>query len=122
MIEIVIKIPEAAYKILKSDKGIDWLGAEHILNAVANGTPLPKGQSILAIDTPKTCGDCPLCIYTAKEKRAIGYCNASDQDYYCKMLNRFMEYDEVDDGVDILGKPSDCPLEADGGGEDGDSN
>lgn len=47
MIEIVIKIPEAAYKILKSDKGIDWLGAEHILNAVANGTPLPKGHGRL---------------------------------------------------------------------------
>lgn len=38
-IELVIKIPEEAYKLLKNE-GVDWLGAEHILNAVANGTPL----------------------------------------------------------------------------------
>lgn len=42
-IELVIKIPEEAYKLLKNE-GVDWLGAEHILNAVANGTPLPKGH------------------------------------------------------------------------------
>ena len=40
-IELVIKLPEEAYKLLQTD-GVDWLGAEHILNAVANGTPLPK--------------------------------------------------------------------------------
>lgn len=39
--ELVIEIPEKAYNLLKT-KGVDWLGAEHILNAVANGTPLPK--------------------------------------------------------------------------------
>jgi hypothetical protein len=37
-VELVIKIPEEAYKLLKNE-GVDWLGAEHILNAVANGTP-----------------------------------------------------------------------------------
>ena len=42
-IELVVKIPEEAYKLLKNE-GVDWLGAEHILNAVANGTPLPKGH------------------------------------------------------------------------------
>ena len=68
-------------------------------------------NSILIIDTPKTCGDCPLCIFTADEKRHIGYCNTSDEDYYCKALERFMEYDKVDGGVDILGKPMDCPLQ-----------
>lgn len=61
-------------------------------------------------EMPNTCGDCPYCIHTADEKRYIGYCNTSDDDYYCKALDRFMEYDEVDGGVDILGKPSDCPL------------
>ena len=61
-------------------------------------------------EIPNTCGDCPFCIYTADEKRYIGYCNTSDDDYYCKALDRFMEYDKVDGGVDILGKPSDCPL------------
>ena len=45
-IELVIKIPEGAYKLLKNE-GVDWLGAEHILNAVANGTPLPKGHGDL---------------------------------------------------------------------------
>ena len=41
--ELIIKIPKGAYKLLKNE-GIDWLGAEHILNAVANGTPVPKGH------------------------------------------------------------------------------
>lgn len=27
-----------------------------------------------------------------------------------------MEYDKVDGGIDILGKPTDCPLQADEGG------
>lgn len=62
------------------------------------------------IDMPKTCGDCPFCIFTKEEKNYIGFCNTSDDDYYCKLLKRFMEYDKVDGGVDILGKPSDCPL------------
>lgn len=62
------------------------------------------------LEMPKNCGDCPCCIYTAEEKQAIGYCNTSNDDYYCKILGRFMEYDQVDGGVDILGKPFDCPL------------
>ena len=41
--QIVIDIPEEAYKLLKNE-GVDWLGADHILNAVANGTPLPEGH------------------------------------------------------------------------------
>ena len=45
-IELVIKIPEEAYRLLKN-KGVDWLGAEHILNAVADGIPLPKGHGNL---------------------------------------------------------------------------
>ncbi len=45
-IELVIKIPEEAYNLLQND-GVDWLGAEHILNAVANGTLLPKGHGDL---------------------------------------------------------------------------
>ena len=49
-------------------------------------------------------------IFTAEEKRAIGFCNTSNEDYYCKVLDRFMEYDKVEGGVDILGKPKDCPL------------
>jgi hypothetical protein len=68
-------------------------------------------KSILVIDTPKNCGDCPFCIRTAEEKRAVGFCNTSNEDYYCKALDRFMEYDEVDGGLDILGKPIDCPLQ-----------
>lgn len=46
MKEIVIKIPDKAYDVLTSS-GVDWLGAEHILNAVANGKVLPKGHDKL---------------------------------------------------------------------------
>lgn len=67
-------------------------------------------KSMLVIDTPETCADCPCCIFTAREKNYIGYCHTSDDDYYCKILDRFMEYDKVDGGYDILGKPKDCPL------------
>ena len=67
---------------------------------------------IINISTPNKCGDCLFCIFTADEKRYIGYCNTSDDDYYCKVLDCFMEYDKVDGGVDILGKPSDCPLKS----------
>jgi hypothetical protein len=65
---------------------------------------------IVDIDLPKTCGDCPFCIFTSEEKRAVGFCNTSNEDYYCKVLDRFMEYDKVEGGVDILDKPKDCPL------------
>lgn len=65
---------------------------------------------LTGVDIPKTCGECPLCIFSAAEKRCIGFYNTSDEDYYCKALERFMEYDEVEDGVAILGKPDDCPL------------
>lgn len=67
---------------------------------------------ITGMNMPENCGSCPVCIYTADEKKAIGYCNTSDEDYYCKTLERFMEYDEVDGGQDILGKPSDCTLKS----------
>lgn len=75
-------------------------------------------KSTLVIDTPNTCGDCPLCIYTKEEKKYIGYCNTSDEDYYCKALDRFMEYDIIDGALDILGKPADCPLQAESGEDD----
>jgi hypothetical protein len=68
-------------------------------------------KSILVINNPETCGECPFCIFTAEEKNYIGYCHTSDDDFYCKLLDRFMEYDKVDGGVDILGKPTDCPLQ-----------
>lgn len=47
--QIVIDISERAYDLLKAS-GVDWLGdkfAEYILNAVANGIPLPKGHGRL---------------------------------------------------------------------------
>lgn len=40
-VELVITIPEGAYNLLKTS-GVDWLGAEHILDAVSKGTPLPE--------------------------------------------------------------------------------
>jgi hypothetical protein len=36
--KIVIDIPEKALDVLKND-GVDWLGAEHILDAVSKGIP-----------------------------------------------------------------------------------
>lgn len=42
-VELVIKITEDAYELVKSKK-LDWLGADHILKAVDEGTPLPKGH------------------------------------------------------------------------------
>ena len=45
--KLLIDIPEETYKVLQSDEGVDWLGAEHILHAVSNGTPLPKGHGVL---------------------------------------------------------------------------
>jgi len=45
--DIVIKISEEAYNTLKTKGSIDYLSAKHILNAVINGTPLPKGHSDL---------------------------------------------------------------------------
>lgn len=48
-IELVIKIPEESYKLLKNE-GVDWLGAEHILNAVANGTPLQEHGRLCDLD------------------------------------------------------------------------
>lgn len=47
--KFIIDIPEEAYKLLKNE-GVDWLGAEHILNAVANATLLPKGHRFIDAD------------------------------------------------------------------------
>lgn len=55
MIELIVKLSEAAFELLKTS-GVDWLGAEHILSAVANGTPLPKGHGALK-DTDKLIKD-----------------------------------------------------------------
>lgn len=45
-VELVVKLPKEAYQLLKNE-GVDWLGAEHILNAVAKGTLLPEGHGDL---------------------------------------------------------------------------
>ena len=50
--KIIIDIPKDAYKVLQSDEGVDWLGAEHILHAISNGTPLPLKHGRL-IDADK---------------------------------------------------------------------
>ena len=74
-IELVVKIPEEAYKLLKNE-GVDWLGAEHILNAVANGILLQKGHDrlveanavIKALFSKKTIDDVPTIIEADKEQ------------------------------------------------------
>ena len=50
--QIVIEIPKEAYKLLQRE-GVDWLGAEHILDAVANGTPLPEHHRLIEADRLK---------------------------------------------------------------------
>lgn len=66
--KIVIDIPEAAYKLLQSDEGVDWLGAEHILQAVSSGEPLPKGHGRLVdiskIDKDRMESDNPIIYLT----------------------------------------------------------
>ena len=42
--KLLIDIPEQAYNVLK-DQGVDWLGAEHILNAVSNGKPYEENPT-----------------------------------------------------------------------------
>ena len=59
--KLVIDIPEAAYKRLQSDSGVEWLDAEHILHAVSNGVLLPQGHGDLvdrdAIQKAYDCSD-----------------------------------------------------------------
>lgn len=64
--QIVIDIPEGAFEVLTT-RGVDWLGAEHILSAVANGKPYEerkKGKWIYHIDdlfpaeSTKECDQC----------------------------------------------------------------
>lgn len=50
-VELVIKIPDKCKELLDNPNAqIDWLDAEHIIDCVRNGTPLPKGHGRL-IDT-----------------------------------------------------------------------
>ena len=37
-VKLIIEIPKSALELLNTT-GVDWLDAEHILSAVANGTP-----------------------------------------------------------------------------------
>ena len=38
-VKLIIEIPKSALELLNTT-GVDWLDAEHILSAVAHGTPL----------------------------------------------------------------------------------
>lgn len=38
--KLIVDIPEESYKLLQGNNGVDWLDVEHILTAVAEGTPL----------------------------------------------------------------------------------
>ena len=44
--QVVIDIPKQMYELLQGEEYIDWLDAEHILNAVANGKPLQTDHLI----------------------------------------------------------------------------
>lgn len=41
--KLLIEISKKAYDLLQG-KGVDWLGAEHILDAVSNGTPISESE------------------------------------------------------------------------------
>ena len=58
--QIVIEIPKGAYELLQTD-GVDWLGAEHILDAVAKGTQLPEHHGRL-IDAKVACPNHTECV------------------------------------------------------------
>lgn len=66
-VALIVKMPEEAYNLLKTS-GADWLGAEHILNAVANGIQLPKGHGkiidISKIDDDRIDGNNPVISLT----------------------------------------------------------
>lgn len=66
-VALIVKMPEEAYNLLKTS-GVDWLGAEHILNAVANGIQLPKGHGkiidISKIDDDRIDGNNPVISLT----------------------------------------------------------
>lgn len=46
-VEVVIKIPKKCKKFLDKGGKVDWLDAIPIIDAVANGTVLPKGHDDL---------------------------------------------------------------------------
>lgn len=47
--KLIIDIPEEAYNLLQNE-GVDWLGAEHILNAVAKGKPVEECEDCVSLD------------------------------------------------------------------------
>lgn len=47
--KLVIEIPKGALEVLNT-KGVDWLGAEHILSAVAHGVPLDTVKAKIETD------------------------------------------------------------------------
>ena len=49
-VKLIIEIPKSALELLNTT-GVDWLGAEHILSAVAEGIPLDDVKAeILALN------------------------------------------------------------------------
>lgn len=62
--KLIIDIPKKALSVLKSD-GVDWLGAEHILDAVSKGIPYkerPKGEWIVS-GLDYKCSNCGMLPY-----------------------------------------------------------
>ena len=79
--KIIIDIPEKALNTLNNG-GVDWLGAEHILDAVSKGIPYeerPTGQWISARGTYY----CSCCKHYAFERQMFDFC----QDCGAKMID-----------------------------------
>ena len=47
--KLIIDIPKNAYDLLQGE-GVDWLGAEHILDAVAKGKPVEECEDCVSLD------------------------------------------------------------------------
>lgn len=44
-VKLIVEIPKSAFDLLNTT-GVDWLGAEHILSAVADGLPLKRDSEL----------------------------------------------------------------------------
>lgn len=58
-VKLIIEIPKSALELLNTT-GVDWLGAEHILSAVAEGIPLDSVKAEIkqkAWDTQEVDGE-----------------------------------------------------------------
>ena len=57
--KLIIDIPKQALNVLKNE-GVDWLGTEHILDAVSKGIPY-EGNTAHWVEEPGNIPHCSVC-------------------------------------------------------------